>query len=321
MILLLSATLISCGAGYMPISRTSIELGTYVKITIVARRDDRENAMEALDESFLLIRKLDGTFDYRTEMGALALFNDGTRLSRQDDEVLFSLLSDAMAIAESTDGFFDPTVLPLVQEWGFDTDSPHLPSPGDIRRTLEHVGYEYVKVFETYMEKPEDVKLDLGGIAKGKIVDLVRRGLYDRGYVDFLIDAGGDIYVSGKSPRRKKWKIAIQDPVRESEFSGIVEKSDTAIVTSGDYERFFILDGVRYSHLFNPMTGYPESDLKSATILLPDTAYADAMATAVFVMGSGKGYDFLEEHGIEGYLIFTDSDGSIQTRSTPRFWN
>jgi thiamine biosynthesis lipoprotein len=320
-VLLFAMTIASCGARYAPVSRTGIELGTYVKITLIVRRDKRQKALRALEESFLLIRKLDATFDYRTEGGALADFNDGTRLLKWDNNTLFSLLSDAMSIAAKTGGFFDPTVLPLVQEWGFDTDNPHLPSPEDVHRALEQLGYKKVRVFDTYAEKPVEVKLDLGGIAKGRIVDLVRYELGDLGYVDFLIDAGGDIYVSGKNARRKKWRIAIQDPVHESEYRGIVEKSDTAIVTSGDYERFFTVDGVRYSHLFNPMTGYPESDLKSVTILHPDTSYADAIATAVFVMGSGKGYDFLEEHGIEGYLIFTGSDGSIQTKSTPRFWD
>ena len=320
-LLFFTVSMISCSIGHTPVSRTGIELGTYVKITIVVRKEGRMKALEAIDESFLLIRKLDGIFDYRTEGGALAVFNNGTRLTRKEDETLFGLLSDAMAIAERTGGFFDPTVLPLVQVWGFDTESPHLPSSQDIRRAINHVGYKQVRVFETHAEKPESVKLDLGGVAKGRIVDLVRLLLSNRGYGNFLIDAGGDIYVSGKNIHRKKWKIAIQDPVRESRFSGIVEKSDTAIVTSGDYERFFIINDIRYSHLFNPMTGYPESDLKSVTILHRNTTYADAVATAVFVMGSGRGYEYLEEQGIEGHLIFTGSDGSIQTRSTPRFWN
>ncbi|MBN2322464.1 MAG: FAD:protein FMN transferase [Spirochaetes bacterium] len=320
-ILLFVVTITSCGARYIPVSQTGIELGTYVKITLIVRKDGQKKALEAIDNSFLLIRKLDGIFDYRIEGGALADFNDGTRLSKSDNGTLFGIISDAMAIADKTGGFFDPTVLPLMLEWGFDTDSPHLPSPEGIQRALEHVGYERVSIFETYAEKPVEVKLDLGGIAKGRIVDLVRYGLADLGYEDFLIDAGGDIYVSGKNAHRKKWRIAIQDPVRESEIRGIVQKSDTAIVTSGDYERFFTVDGVRYSHLFNPMTGYPESNLKSVTVLHEDTAYADAIATAVFVMGSVKGYEFLKRNGIEGYLIFTEDDGSIEAMSTPGFWD
>ncbi len=109
--------------------------------------------------------------------------------------------------------------------------------------------------------------------------------------------------------------------MEKSGFRGVVEKTDTAVVTSGDYERFFIKDGVRYSHLFNPKTGYPYSDLKSVTVLLHDTAFADAVATAVFAMGSEKGYEFLIDNSMEGYLILVDTEGTVATRSTPDFWN
>jgi thiamine biosynthesis lipoprotein len=170
------------------------------------------------------------------------------------------------------------------------------------------------------MVKPREVKLDLSGIAKGRIVDLIRDYIRSEGYENFLIDAGGDIYVSGRNSQRKLWRIAIQDPVKKTEYRGILEKKDTAIVTSGDYERFFIEDGKRYSHLFNPKTGYPVSNMKSVTILLPETAFADAVATAVFAMGSERGFNFLVEHEIEGYIIFDTEDGDIDSKSTMEFW-
>ena len=168
--------------------------------------------------------------------------------------------------------------------------------------------------------KPRGVKLDLSGIAKGRIVDLIRDYIKAEGYVNFLIDAGGDIYVSGKNSHRKPWRIAIQDPVKKTEYRGILEKKDTAIVTSGDYERFFIEDRHRYGHLFNPKTGYPSTDLKSVTVLLSETALADAVATAVFAMGSERGFSFLVKHEIEGYVIFNTEDGDIASKSTTDFW-
>jgi thiamine biosynthesis lipoprotein len=163
--------------------------------------------------------------------------------------------------------------------------------------------------------------MDLSGIAKGKIVDLIRDQLFHSGFSDFLIDAGGDLYVSGKNLNRKYWRIAIQDPEHEDKFSGVLEKTDTAIVTSGDYENFFVQNEKRYSHLFNPNTGYPDSDCKSVTIITDDTAKGDAIATAVFAMGSSRGYRFLLDKGIEGFIIFRSGKHDIESLSTPHFWD
>ncbi|HUT65522.1 MAG TPA: FAD:protein FMN transferase [Spirochaetota bacterium] len=303
------------------VSHTGIELGTYVKIVIITKKSQEKEALETINEMFGRIEELDRTFDYRKEGGGLLRFNDGELLFRKNNEELFGLLEYSLDIARATDGFFDPTILPVVQAWGFDTDSPRLPAKHEITHALERVDYRAVRVLEGRIEKPGAVKLDLSGVAKGRIVDIIRDDLRNRGYGNFLIDAGGDVYVSGKNVHRRLWRIAIQDPVEKSGFRGIVEKTDTAVVTSGDYERFFIKDGVRYSHLFNPKTGYPYSDLKSVTVLLHDTAFADAVATAVFVMGSERGYEFLIENSMEGYFILVDAEGTVATRSTPDFWN
>jgi thiamine biosynthesis lipoprotein len=314
------SSLISCSSRLTSVTRTRIELGTYVKITIITTRKQEKEAIETIEKGFNRIGALDRLFDYRKEGGELWSFNRQKLFLRESDEELFKLIEYSLDVASATDGFFDPTILPIVALWGFDTDSPRLPTRHEIAHALELVGYRKVTVFEDRIEKPEDVELDLSGIAKGRIVDLVRDDLRSEGYGNFLIDAGGDIYVSGKNVHRRHWRIAIQDPDDQSSFRGIVEATDTAIVTSGNYEHFFFEDGVRYSHLFNPRTGYPEGDLKSVTVLLYDTTFADAVATAVFVMGSKRGYEFLIDNGIEGYLIYTDTEGSTVTMNTPKFW-
>ena len=303
------------------VSHTGIELGTYVKILIITRKSQENEARETINEMFDRIEDLDRTFDYRKERGGLLRFNSGELLFRKNNEDLFDLIEYSLDIARATDGFFDPTIFSVVQAWGFDTDNPRLPAKHEITHALERVDYRVVRVLADRIENPEAVKLDLSGVAKGRIVDIIRDDLRKKGYGNFLVDAGGDIYVSGKNIHRRLWRIAIQDPVEKSGFRGVVEKTDTAVVTSGDYERFFIKDGVRYSHLFNPKTGYPYSDLKSVTVLLHDTAFADAVATAVFAMGSEKGYEFLIDNSMEGYLILVDTEGTVATRSTPDFWN
>jgi thiamine biosynthesis lipoprotein len=152
-------------------------------------------------------------------------------------------------------------------------------------------------------------------------VDLTCDLIREAGFSNFLVDAGGDIYVSGRNLRGSAWRIAIQDPDNRERYSGILEKSDTAIVTSGDYESFFEQDGRRYSHLLNPFTGYPESDIRSVTVVAEETAFADAVATAVFIMGSRKGFSFLEARGIEGLIQYVNTEGLLESESTPRFWD
>ncbi len=310
---------VSCSGKKVTISDTRIALGTYVKISIVTNKKENTRVLKILEQAYNTIAEYEKNFDYRSRRGALEAFNKSVLLKRQDNEILFELLRDALQYAELTDGYFDPTVLPIVRVWGFDTESPHLPTEEEVKSALKRVGYTKVTVDDGRIEKPQNVQLDLSGVAKGKIVDLVRLFLIKNGYNDFLIDAGGDIYVRGFTDQNRKWRIAIQDPLNSNRFSGILEKTDMAIVTSGDYERFFIENNRRYSHLFNPKTGYPFSDCRSVTVLADETAFGDAIATAVFVMGSERGYAFLERMGIEGLIMYMD-DKKLKSIFTEAFW-
>ncbi len=312
--------LTSCSNNLISVSHTKIALGTYVKITIITSKKDKENADSIIYQNLKKISDFEIDFDYRNSDGELSEFNNGTHILKDDNSKLFSLLKDSISYAKTTNGYFDPTILPIIQLWGFDTDNPHLPLKDEVEEALMFVGYEKIELYMDRIIKPQSVKFDLSGVAKGKVVNLIRDYLKKEGYYDFLIDAGGDIYVSGKNIHKKKWRIAIQDPIQKSQFSGILEKTDTAIVTSGDYERFFIKDGIKYCHIFNPKTGYPFSDCRSVTVLSPDTAFADTIATAVFAMGSKDGYNFLDENNIEGYIIFSSGGNNIDSRSTPGFW-
>jgi FAD:protein FMN transferase len=267
-----------------------------------------------------LIAEYEERFDYRREGGALYRFNRGTTLEKNEDSLLYDLVKKAVEAAELTGGFFDPTILPVIHVWGFDTDSPKRPPDNLIRESLKNVGYKRVEVHEDRIVKPADVSLDLSGIAKGRIVDLASDFLKSGGYRDFLVNAGGDVYVNGRNAEGKKWRIAIQDPVRPDHYSAMVNKTDSAVVTSGDYERFFVEGGKRYCHLFNPFTGYPGSDIRSTTILAGDTMFADAIATAVSVMGSKEGFAFLLRSGIEGYLIYNGDGDGVESKNTPGFW-
>jgi len=311
----------SCSKRLESINKTKIALGTYVQINIVVKKGKEQEAKSIIDKAFSRVEKYDQLFDYRSQKGELCFFNKKKYIQKSSSPLLFSLISESLKLAYLTEGYFDPTVLPLVEVWGFNNKSPHLPQEVEVENALQRVGFQNVKLLEDIIIKPEDVKFDLSGIAKGKIVDLIRDFFIENGVINFLINAGGDIYIRGKNAEGKNWRIAIQDPDNPDRYVGVVEKSNIAIVTSGDYERFFIKNGKRYSHLLNPKTGYPDSNMRSVTVVSSETAFADAIATAVFIMGGEKGYNFLIENGIEGFIIYNSEQGKIIKKSTPDFWN
>ena len=311
------AMLSSC-ARPLSVEHTEIALGTYVKTIVVTEKQNRVNAQTTIEQLYKQLHTFEGVFDYRNEHGELNRFNKGEILLRSDHEALFNLILESIEYAELTGGFFDPSILPLMRIWGFDTNSPHVPDPEVIAETVVLVDYTRLSIDNERISKPAAVELDLSGIAKGKIVDIACGILRNAGFTDFLVDAGGDIFVSGRNLDRKKWRVAIQDPQHRDKYSGILEKSDCAVVTSGNYENFFTAEGKRYSHLLNPFTGYPDSDILSVTIIAEEAAFGDAVATAVFTMGSSAGYGFLIDSGIEGYIIYGEQQ---QTLNTPRFWD
>lgn len=310
----------ACSSKLISVSETRITLGTYVQLIIVSGEKNTNAVESTIKSAYELIYDLDNKLDYRNKDGALWQFNNTNQITKQEDELLFSVLEEALNLAHLTAGYFDPTILPIVQLWGFNTGNPRVPSEYEIIENLQFIGYKKVKLLEDRILKSENMKFDLSGIAKGKIVDNLRDYLRSENYNNFLINAGGDIYVGGTTKDRNKWRIAIQNPVQENQYSGVVEKSDRAVVTSGDYEQFFIENGVRYSHLFNPKTGYPFSDIKSVTIIADNTSFADAIATAVYSMGSKEGFSFLTRNNIKGFIIYQITDEKISSKSTPGFW-
>lgn len=310
----------SCKTTRISISDTRIALGSYVRIVIVVRKENQKKAEKHISNAFSSIQDWEGIFDHRIKQGSLYRFNNDTILLKKNNPLLYSTITESIAYSSLTEGYFDPTVLPVVQVWGWDTKNPHLPDKTRLRKALTRVGYQKVSIQDHTITKPLSVKLDLGGVAKGKIVDITRNYLHKQGFQHFLIDAGGDIYVSGKNEHQKKWRIAIQHPLNPDRYWGILQKSNTAIVTSGDYEQFFEENGTRYTHLINPKNGYPYSDCKSVTLLADNAAFADAVATAVFIMGSKEGFQFLKDNHIPGLIIYNGPDSKLKTMATEDFW-
>ncbi|RKX96616.1 MAG: hypothetical protein DRP84_00245 [Spirochaetes bacterium] len=309
----------SCKSKKIEITRTTLSMGTFVQIDIVTNIKYEEKANSVIDESFKQIKKYDAEFDYRKK-GDLNRFNRDSIIEKEKSPQLFNLIQKSIIIAKLTNGAFDPTIYPLVKLWGFDDGHPVLPSVDEIKRALKNVNYRKVKIVNYKITKPSSIKLDLSAIAKGYIVDLTSRYIKSKGFTNFLINAGGDIFVSGFNKKGEKWKIAIQDPFNPDKYSGILNITNSSVVTSGDYENFFIKDDKKYCHILNPKTGYPPFNMHSVTIISEETSFSDAVATAVFVMGPDKGFNFLKNNNIRGLLIFTDQNKKVIYKATNNFW-
>ncbi len=260
-------------------------------------------------------------FDHRYPDSPIGELNREGR-GKPPREVLEVLLS-ARAVAERSGGAFDPTILPLTALWSFDSGG-RLPAEQEIAGARRRVDYSRLVIGpDGEVSLPRDFGLDLGGIAKGAVVDLLGGYLLRQGYEDFLIDAGGDILVCGLKGGTTPWRVAIRHPRNNQAVIGVLTSGEKgkllAIATSGDYERFFEQGGVRYHHILDPRTGYPARGLASVTVIAPSCAAADALATAAFVLGPDEGQRLLEERPDTEGLLITERNGRLEARGTAGF--
>jgi thiamine biosynthesis lipoprotein len=264
-------------------------------------------------------------FDHRHPDSAVGRLNREGRLTGPLPPGVLDTLNLARSVATLSRGAFDPTILPLTAVWSFDTGG-RLPSPEEIAAVRPRVDYTRLSIgTDGTVTLPPGFGLDLGGIAKGAVVDLLGAELERRGYRRYLIDAGGDILVSGLKDGRRPWSIAIRHPRDSQGIVGVLAlggEGRVAVVTSGDYERYFEVNGRRYHHIIDPHTGYPAQGLVSVTVIAPSCAMADALATAAFVLGPEQGLKLLESlqpgDSVEGLLI-AEHDGRLSGGRTSGF--
>jgi len=223
-----------------------------------------------------------------------------------------AMLKLARQFAAKSHGAFDPTFAGAGKLYDFSADHPVLPGDRAIQNALKNVGIANLALDDqknTAQLKGRRQKLDIGGYIKGYAVDCACKQITAFGFRDFIVNAGGDMYVSGVKGDRM-WRIGIRDPRKGREdLVAACSLKDKALVTSGDYERFFIKDGVRYHHIIDPRTGRPARACQSVTVISDSCAEADYLATAVFVLGPEKGLKLIgEKPTAEAFII--DADGN-----------
>ena len=227
---------------------------------------------------------------------------------------LFSVLKLAQSISQETNGAFDITVGPLVNLWGFGPDGriTTAPSAEKIDLIRQRVNYQYIQLSNQRLNKNRDVYIDLSAIAKGYAVDLIAQLLESEGIESYLVEIGGELRAKGLKPDAGPWKIAIEAPesALQRSVQRIIAVKDVGIATSGDYRNYFEQDGVRFSHTIDPATAQPiKHNLASVTVLAPSAAKADAVATAMMVMGYDKALAYAESIEVEAFFILKTEQG------------
>lgn len=233
------------------------------------------------------------------------------------DEMFLEVYQKSMDISRETNGAFDITVAPLVNAWGFGFKNGTPPNRQQVDSLLQIIGYQKLSLEKGKVVKQDPrMMLDCSAVAKGYGTDVVARLLRNRGVQNFMVEIGGEIVTSGVNARRVPWKIGVNKPDDDSlsvnrELQTILNVTDKAMATSGNYRRFYYKGGKKFAHTIDPKTGYPvQHSILSATVLANDCATADAYATAFMVMGMEGVQQVLERHPeLMAYLIYDDGKG------------
>jgi thiamine biosynthesis lipoprotein len=292
-------------------------MGTPVAIQIAAPAGHDLPALVAVQAAYAEIERLETLLSSYRSSSDVSRINAGAggRPVRVSAETL-ALVLKSIEIGELTDGAFDITFGPLGDLWGFRRAPGVLPSNELIGAARSLVDFRRIQVDvanQTVRLPQAGMRIGLGGIAKGYIVDRAADVIRRHGFRDFMISAGGDLRADGHH-FEQPWQVGVQDPRRPDRVIARIPVSNASVVTSGDYERFFILDGRRYHHIIDPGTGMPAAACRSVTILSPDTGIADALATGIFVLGPVEGLGLAERlAGVEALII--DADGKMHTTS------
>jgi len=231
------------------------------------------------------------------------------------DRELFNLIERAIKISKLTQGAFDISYASMDRIWKFDGSVMEMPSEEAIKQSVAKVGYQNIEMDpenSTVFLKKEGMKIGFGAIGKGYAADMAKALLLKNGVFSGIINASGDLNAWGTQPDGKDWMVAIVNPLNKEKVFSWLPVRDQAVVTSGNYEKFIILNGERYTHIIDPRTGYPSKGVRSATIFTKNAELADALATSIFVMGVETGVDFVNQlKGVE--CIIVDDDNKIIT--------
>ncbi len=293
-------------------------MGNRFEITVVD--GDRLWADKRIDdavEEIKRIEKLFTTFDESSQTNLINR-NAGVTPVKVDKEV-YDLIERSKKISTLTQGAFDITYGSIDKRlWNFDKTMTSLPDPQTARQLVRLINYRNVILNEndyTVFLKEKGMRIGFGGIGKGYAAEKAKSLLQQKGVKSGIINAAGDLTAWGCQPNGKPWTIGIADPNTTKQAFSFLEITNTSIATSGNYEKFILIDGKKYSHTIDPKTGLPVRGIKSVTIICPNAEIADAMATPVMIMGIRTGLDMLNQMKEVAGIIIDDNDKIYTTKN------
>jgi thiamine biosynthesis lipoprotein len=289
-------------------------MDTLVTITVVS--DSEDKADKAMESAFSVIDRFGKLINFFSDGSELSSINGnaGVGAVRVSPETV-DVVEKAVYISQKSEGAFDATIGPEIKLWDFVKKVK--PADDEIRKNLGLVNYRDIVIDRrksTVFLRRRGMLMDLGGIAKGYAADLAVENLKENGIRAGIVANAGDIRVFGLKPDGALWNVGIANPRKKDESDELIARiklADKAISTSGDYERYFIVDGRRFHHILDPKTGYPAPDCRSVTIITNEGVFTDGFSTAVFVLGPEKGMKLVSEMGMDAMII--DNNGKVYT--------
>ena len=286
-------------------------MDTFMSVSVYG--SDKNSAQEAAVACEQEVNALEPALSRTREDSDLYRLNHAGGAVCEVSEDTYAAIEAAVQYAELTGGAFDPTMAPLTDLWGINTENAHVPAQAEIDEALTHVGYQNIQLLgNNQVQLLNGAQIDLGGIGKGYATDTVFALLAQQpegAATGALVQLGGNIGAFGENPSRDSgsWVVGVADPDDNAEFVATAEVRDASVVTSGDYERYFEQDGKRYHHIFDPKTGIRRiAGLRSVTVIDQNSTRADALTTALFVMGLDDGMEFCAENNIAAVFIISD---------------
>lgn len=297
--------------------RDTVLMGSRFKITLVGTDSIsvEKNINKAIDE-MVRIENLISDWKPTSQVSRINQ-NAGIQPVKVDQEVI-DLTKRALYFSKITEGAFDISFAAMDRIWKFDGSMEEIPTSSAIQKAIEKIGYQHIIINEEastiFLEKP-GMKIGFGSTGKGYAADKARELMLQLGIKAGIIDASGDMTTWGTQPDGKPWRIGINNPFDRHQMADILSLKNAAVTTSGDYEKFVIIEGKRYSHIINPKTGMPSTGLTGVTVIGPNAEMCNGFSTSMMVLGKEKGLELINQQKDYAALLITDNGKIIRSKN------
>ncbi|WP_443944072.1 FAD:protein FMN transferase [Pedobacter sp. AW1-32] len=292
--------------------RTTLLMGSRFDITIVA--EDSLKAEQNIDTVIHEISRIEALIsDWKADSQVSEVNRQAGEHPVKVDKEVFDLAKRALKLSELTGGAFDISFAAMDRIWKFDGSMVEMPAPEAVAKSVEKVGYKNIildSINSTIFLRKKGMKIGFGALGEGYAADRSKAMMLARGIKAGIVNGSGDMNTWGKHPKGNHWTIGITDPFHKDSLYAVVPLQKSAVTTSGSYEKFVIFNGKRYSHIINPVTGYPATGLCSVTIFGPSAEQANGFSTSIMILGKEKGLELINRFPEFSCLMFSD-DGQV----------